>query len=29
LGESWVFWVAPIVGGLLAAGVEMWLRPTS
>ncbi|MCI4331197.1 MAG: aquaporin [Thermoplasmata archaeon] len=27
LGESWLFWVAPIVGGLLAAAVEMWLRP--
>lgn len=28
LGESWLFWVAPILGGLLAAGVEMWMRPT-
>jgi aquaporin Z len=29
LGESWLFWVAPILGGLLAAAVEMWLRPTA
>lgn len=27
LAESWLFWVAPILGGLLAAVVEMWLRP--
>lgn len=27
LQESWLFWVAPIVGGLLAALVEMALRP--
>ncbi|MCI4370507.1 MAG: aquaporin, partial [Thermoplasmata archaeon] len=25
--ESWLFWVAPILGGLLAAVVEMWFRP--
>lgn len=27
LGESWLFWVAPILGGLLAALVEMYFRP--
>jgi aquaporin Z len=25
--ESWLFWVAPILGGLLASVVEMMLRP--
>lgn len=25
--ESWLFWVAPILGGLLASVVEMWFRP--
>ena len=27
IGQSWLFWVAPILGGVLAALVEMWLRP--
>ncbi len=27
--QNWVFWVAPIVGGLLAAAVERALRPNS
>ncbi len=27
IDQSWLFWVAPIVGGLLAAIVEMALRP--
>lgn len=27
IDQSWLFWVAPILGGLLAAGVEMLLRP--
>jgi aquaporin Z len=27
--ESWLFWIAPILGGLLAAVVEMWFRPGS
>ncbi|HXQ94193.1 MAG TPA: aquaporin [Thermoplasmata archaeon] len=27
--ESWLFWVAPILGGLLASVVEMWFRPTA
>jgi|SRR5579871_178703 len=27
INESWLFWVAPIVGGILAALVEMALRP--
>lgn len=26
LGQSWLFWIAPILGGLLAAVVEMFLR---
>jgi len=26
--EVWLFWVAPILGGLLASVVESWLRPT-
>jgi aquaporin Z len=26
--ESWLFWVAPILGGLLASVVEMWFRPS-
>jgi len=28
INESWIFWVAPILGGLLASVVEMWLRPS-
>lgn len=28
IDQAWLFWVAPILGGLLAAVVEMWLRPT-
>ncbi len=27
IDQSWLFWVAPIIGGILAALVEMWLRP--
>ena len=27
IDQSWLFWVAPIIGGLLAAVVEMALRP--
>jgi len=27
IGEVWLFFVAPILGGLLASVVEMWLRP--
>jgi aquaporin Z len=27
IDQSWIFWVAPIVGGLLAAVVEMAMRP--
>ncbi len=27
LQESWLFWVAPIIGGLIAAVVEMAMRP--
>jgi len=27
IDQSWLFWVAPILGGLLAAVVEMGLRP--
>jgi aquaporin Z len=27
LNQSWVFWVAPILGGILAAIVEMMFRP--
>jgi aquaporin Z len=27
IDQSWLFWVAPILGGILAALVEMWLRP--
>lgn len=27
--ESWLFWVAPILGGLLASVVEMWFRPSA
>lgn len=27
LSQSWVFWVAPIIGGILAAVVEMSMRP--
>jgi aquaporin Z len=26
--QSWLFWVAPILGGLLASVVEMWFRPS-
>jgi aquaporin Z len=30
LAESWIFWVAPLIGGILAALVEMWVfRPAS
>lgn len=25
--QSWLFWVAPVLGGLLAGVVELWLRP--
>jgi aquaporin Z len=27
IDQSWIFWVAPILGGLLAAVVEAYLRP--
>ena len=27
IGQVWIFLVAPILGGILAAIVEMWLRP--
>ena len=26
--QSWLFWVAPVLGGLLASVVEMWFRPS-
>ncbi|MCI4342156.1 MAG: aquaporin [Thermoplasmata archaeon] len=29
LAESWMFWIAPIIGGLLAAAAERILRPHS
>ncbi len=29
IAQNWVFWVAPIVGGLLAAAVERALRPNA
>lgn len=29
LSQLWLFWVAPIIGGLLAAGVWRFLNPTS
>jgi aquaporin Z len=29
IDQAWLFWVAPILGGLLAAIVESMLRPTS
>jgi aquaporin Z len=29
IDQSWLFWVAPILGGLLAAAVEMMLRPAA
>lgn len=25
--QVWIFWIAPVLGGLLAAVVEAWLRP--
>ncbi|MCI4366119.1 MAG: aquaporin [Thermoplasmata archaeon] len=29
IDQSWLFWVAPILGGLLAAVVESYLRPST
>ena len=29
LGQVWLFWVAPIVGALLAGGVYRWLAPNN
>jgi aquaporin Z len=28
IDQVWLFWLAPILGGLLAAVMEMWLRPS-
>ncbi len=27
IAPNWIFWIAPILGGLLAAAVERTLRP--
>jgi aquaporin Z len=27
IDQVWIFWLAPIIGGLLAAAVDSWLRP--
>ena len=29
IAPNWIFWIAPILGGLLAAAVERTLRPTA
>lgn len=29
LGQLWLFWVAPIVGGIIGAGVHRWLHPNA